>query len=208
MKSAYLGIAALAVLAQPALAQDRAGTGFGYETAGNPKAGIRIEGRASYETPTVDDDALFADEEVYKLGSAFAFGGEAGFDLAVNDNVVLGPYGNYEKSSVESCVDGDCVRASDSWSVGAHVGLLAGTSGMIYGKLGYTSLTLEADIVLDGAVVSGSESSGGISGAIGYEHGFGSNLYGRIEGGYADVGEIYGLSWQRRYAGVALGARF
>lgn len=208
MKKFLCGAALAAALAQPAFAQD---TDSGFETApaGNPKGGVRIEGRAMYETPTLEGDEIFEDDDdLYKLGSAFAFGGEAGFDFAVSDRVVVGPYGNYEKSTVESCEDGQCVRAKDSLSAGLHLGYVTGSNGMVYGKVGYTELSLEAEVFVDGQLVSVEDSSGGVSGAIGYEQGFGSNFYGRIEGGYAAVGEIFGIEWQRRYAGVALGARF
>lgn len=208
MKTLLCGVALAAVLTTPVMAQDTASTGYD-EQVGNPKAGVRVEARASYETPTVSGDELGEDEDdVYKLGSAFAFGGEAGFDFAVSDRVVVGPYGNYEKSTVESCDAGECVRGKDSLSAGLHVGYVTGNSGMIYGKIGYTELTLEADVFIDGVLVTGEDSSGGVSGAIGYELGFGPNFYGRVEGGYADVGEIFLINFQRRYAGVSLGARF
>ena len=45
-------------------------------------------------------------------------------------------------------------------------------------------------------------------GEIGFEHGFGESFYGRIEFGYADNGEILGINFQRRHAGLMLGARF
>lgn len=199
MKLAYLGLAALAVLAQPAWAQE----------SGNDKSGARFEARASYETPTVEGEEIFEDDdELYKLGSAFAFGAEAGFDFALSERLVFGPYANYEKSTVESCEGSDCVRAERSWSAGGQIGYLVGSSGMIYGKLGYTELTLEADLDINGVQVSESDGGGGIGGAIGYEQGFGTNLYGRVEGGYADVGDIFGIAWPRRYAGVAVGVRF
>lgn len=197
MKSNALAVALLALAATPAVAQDAERT--------NDKSGLRIEARASYETPTVEGEEIFADDDdLYKLGSAFAFGAEAGFDVAVGSKVVIGPYANYEKSTVESCDGSDCLSAEHSWSVGGQIGYLVGSKGMIYGKLGYTELTLEVET----ADVSGTDSGGGIGGAFGYEQGFGTNLYGRIEGGYADVGDIFGIAWQRRYAGVALGVRF
>lgn len=212
MKKLLCGVALAAAVAQPAWAQDTTDdSAMAYASApsGNPKAGVRVEARAMYETPTVSGDEIGEDEDdLYKLGSAFAFGGEAGFDFAVSDNVVVGPYGNYEKSTVESCEDGECVRAKDSLSAGLHVGFLTGTSGMLYGKIGYTELSLEADVFVNGVLVTADDSSGGVSGAIGYEQGFGPNFYGRIEGGYADVGEIFLINFQRRYAGVSLGARF
>lgn len=199
MKFNGLAVALFALAATPAVAQE----------SDNDKSGFRIEARASYETPTVEGEEIFEDdEELYKLGSAFAFGAEAGFDVAVGSRVVIGPYANYEKSTVESCEGSDCVRAESSWSAGAELGYLVGSNGMFYAKLGYTELTLEADLDINGVPVSETDSGGGIGGAIGYEHGFGANLYGRIEGGYADVGDIFGIAWQRRHAGVALGVRF
>lgn len=56
--------------------------------------------------------------------------------------------------------------------------------------------------------LSDSASGSGIAFALGYEHGFTDSLYGKIEGGYADVGDIDGINFQRRHFGVALGARF
>lgn len=203
MKSIYLAGAALAVLAQPASAQDAYGA-----DAENDKAGFRVEARAMYEQPTVDGEDLFDDDETYELGSAFAFGGEAGLDFAVSDRVILGPYGTYEVSTVESCVDGDCLSVANSWSVGGHVGLMTGTRGMVYGKLGYTTLTIDVDLLIDGIRVQESESSGGFAAAVGFEQGFSDTLYGRLEAGYASIGEIYGLDWERGHVGVALGARF
>ena len=213
MKKLLCGVVLAAVLVTPAMAQDGveddSAMAYADAPSGNPKAGIRVELRASYETPTIEGEEIFEDDDdLYKLGSAVAFGGEAGFDFAVSDRVVVGPYGNYEKSNVESCVDGDCLRAKDSLSAGLHLGFLTGSTGMVYGKVGYTELTLEAEGLFEGAIVSGTDTGGGISGALGFEFGFGPNLYGRVEGGYANVGEIFGVEWQRRYAGVALGARF
>ena len=181
--------------AQPAFAADG-------ETAANTKAGVRIEARAVLETPTVSD--LGPDDEVYKLGSAVAFGGEVGFDLAVSDTVVLGPYATYELSTVENCEAGDCVSATDNYAIGLHGGVRVGGNGLVYAKLGYASLGLEANV----GTLEVSDRGAGVQGAIGYEHGFGPNFYGRVELGYADNGDIFGIAFQRRHAGVALGARF
>lgn len=182
-------------LAQPAFAADG-------ESASNDKVGFRIEGRATLETPTVS--SVLEEDDVYKLGSAIAFGGEVGYDFAVSDKVVLGPYATYEISSVENCDDTACVNATDNYAVGLHGGYLVGDKGLLYAKVGYASLGLEAVI----GAVSEKARGAGVQGAIGYEHGFGANFYGRVEFGYADNGDIYGINFQRRHAGVALGARF
>ena len=194
MKYTYLVAALACGLAQPALAQD------GEDKA--DKSGFRLEARATLETPTVS--SVIEEGDVYKLGSAIAWGGEAGFDIAVSDSVVLGPYGTYEVSTVENCDGADCVNATDNYAVGLHAGLVVGRSGLLYVKAGYASLGLEA--IIDG--VSIKERGAGPQGAIGYEHGFGRHFYGRLEFGYSDNGEIFGISFQRRHAGLAVGARF
>lgn len=183
-----------AVVAQPAFAQDEAPSSF--------RDGLRIEARAVYETPTISSVA--EDDDIYKLGSAVAFGGELGFDIAVSDQLVVGPYATYEISSVKNCEDGACVQAEDNYAIGVHAGLVAGDDGTIYLKLGYSSLGLKASV----GSASNTERGNGFGGAIGYEHLLTRNIYARAEIGYADNGDIWGYNFQRRHAGLALGARF
>ena len=164
--------------------------------------GFRVEARATYETPTVS--SVLEDDDVYKIGSAFAFGGEIGYDAAVGGDLTVGPYAQYEFGTVETCEGGFCIGTKGYWEAGLALGYTLNPNGMVYGKLGYGSLELEASDGVDTV----SESSGGVAFAIGYEQGFGRNFYGRLEGGYADVGDFDGLNVQRRHFGVALGARF
>ncbi|OJW57635.1 MAG: hypothetical protein BGO57_03305 [Sphingomonadales bacterium 63-6] len=194
MKYLFLAAALAGAFAQPAFAQEEEGK--------NDKAGFRIEVRATLETPTVS--SVEEEGDIYKLGSAMAFGGEAGFDFAVSDKVVVGPYGTYEISTVKNCVGADCLKATDNYAFGLHAGVTVGDRGLVYAKVGYASLGLE--VSTPGLTVS--ERGGGVEGAIGYEHGFGSNFYGRVEFGYADNGDIFGINFQRRRAGLSLGARF
>lgn len=133
-----------------------------------------------------------------------AFGGEVGFDIALGESVVAGPYATYEFSTVENCDGTDCVRATNNYAIGLHLGVKLGANGLLYGKVGYASLGLEAE---SGGLTVGQRGEG-VQGAIGFEQGFGKHLYGRVELGYADNGEIFGLNFQRRHAGIALGARF
>jgi outer membrane immunogenic protein len=162
--------------------------------------GARVEARIGYETPTVTVDG---DDDVYKIGSAVSYGGEIGFDVRVN-KIVLGPYVNYEFSGVDLC-DGDiCLGEKGNLSVGARVGAIVGTKGLIYGKLGYASIEIEAEAGGE----SGSESKGGVQGSLGFEFGFGRNAYGFLEGSYADYGDFYGLNLQRRQVVGGVGFRF
>lgn len=194
MKTIILAAALGAGLATPAFAQDA--------DTSTAREGFRIEARATYETPTVS--SIEQDGDVFKIGSAFAFGGEAGFDIAVSNSVVVGPYAQYEVSTVESC-DGDvCLSAEGYFEAGLHVGLATGSNGQVYGKVGYADQSYS----IEGGGFDLSESGSGFAFALGYEHSFGANFYGRVEGGYADLGEVFTINTQRRHFGVALGARF
>lgn len=180
--------------ASPAFAQD--------EGESNAKAGFRAEVRAVYETPTVS--SIVEDDDVYKVGSAVAFGGEVGFDIAAGSSFVVGPYVTFEKSSVEASDGVDTLKVKDNLGAGLHLGYAIGSKGQIYGKVGYAKLRIEAQ----SGVLRATESGSGFQGAIGYEHGFGEQFYGRVEFGYGDNGRIGGINFQRRHAGVALGVRF
>lgn len=194
MKKFVFALAAAGVLL-PAAAQAQS-------EESNARDGFRIEARATYETPTVS--SVLEEDDVFKIGSAFAFGGEIGYDAAVGDAVTVGPYAQYEFSTVETCEEGVCLGVDNYWEAGLALGYAVGSNGALYGKLGYGNMTVDASF--DGETAS--ESGGGIAFALGYELGFGKNLYGRLEGGYADVGEIDGINFQRRHFGVAVGARF
>lgn len=161
--------------------------------------GVRLEARLGYETPTVSDN-----NNVYKIGSAVSYGGEAGFDLRVGNNVVVGPYATYEFSSVDVCDGADCLSEDGNLGVGARLGFVAGRT-LIYGKLGYARIRFTAST---GGVNAGSDSQGGVQGAIGVNLNFGRNLYGMAEINYADYGEFAGINLQRRHVAMGLGIRF
>jgi outer membrane immunogenic protein len=190
-KFIVLAIAATAI-STPALAQDE-------DTA---KSGARIEARVMYETPTVS--SVIDNNDVFKVGSAVAFGGEAGYDFKLGRTVVAGPYVNFEKSSVSAFDAGDGIDIKDNFAAGLHLGLAVGEKGQVYAKVGYAKLRLEA---FSGSIRV-TESGSGAQAAVGYEHSFGKSFYGRVEFGYADNGQIGGINFQRRHAGIGLGARF
>lgn len=162
--------------------------------------GIRLEARIGYETPTV---SLDGDDDVYKVGSALSYGGEIGFDFKAN-KVVLGTYANYEFSGVDFCDEGVCLGEKGNFSAGARVGVMVGPKGLVYGKLGYASIEIEASI----DDLRGSESKGGVQGSLGFEFGVGRNAYGFLEGSYADYGDFYGINLQRRQLAGGIGVRF
>jgi outer membrane immunogenic protein len=193
-KLVVVAILAAGFVASPAWAQE--------EAQDSGKAGFRVEARAVYETPTVS--SIVQNNDVYKVGSAVAVGGEAGFDVAVGSSVVVGPYVTFEKSSVEATDGTDTLKVKDNLGAGLHIGYAIGSKGLIYGKVGYAKLRVEAR----SGNLSATDSGSGFQGAVGYEHGFGDIFYGRVEFGYGDNGRIGGINFQRRHAGIALGVRF
>lgn len=169
--------------------------------------GFRIEAQVAYENITDPEDDI-----IYELGQGVAFGGEVGFDIAVSDSVVVGPYASHEISTTESC-DGDfCVAAENVFAAGLHVGFATGPGGQAYLKGGYSQLTISAQGTITDETgsfaVDNEETGGGFDFAFGYEQGFGENFYGRVEVGVGTSNDIFGFDFQRGTLGVALGTRF
>lgn len=190
MKIYLLGAAALASVPGVACAQD---------VSANDFDGIRIEARLGYETPTISEDG-----DVYKIGSAVSYGGEVGVDFKLGDRVVAGPYTTYEFSSVELCDYGECLKEEGNLGAGLRLGYAVSPTFLVYGKLGYASITFKAETSFGSA----SDSKGGVQGAIGTDVNFGKNFYGFAEVNYADYGKFYGINLQRRHVAAGVGFRF
>lgn len=193
MKKYLAAVAAIVCAPGLAAAQDAAPT-----APADQFAGVRVEARLGYETPTVSDDG-----DVYKIGSAVSFGGEAGFDFRVGNNVVMGPYATYEFSSVDLCDGGDCLSEDGNLGAGLRVGFVAGKT-LIYGKLGYARIRFTAS----SGTFTGSDSQGGVQGAIGVNFNLSRNVYGLAEINYGDYGSFAGVNLQRRHVAAGLGVRF
>lgn len=193
MKKLLAAFAVLSCVPGIAAAQDNA--------AENDFAGARVELRLGYETPTVSGDG-----DVFKIGSAVSYGGELGYDIAVSEKVTFGPYVNYEFSGVELCDGGDCLEVEGNLSAGARVGVALSPTTALYGKVGYASLSLKAK----SGGFTGTDSKGGVYGALGAEISVSKNAYVNLELAYADYGDFYGTGFnlQRRHASVGFGFRF
>ena len=119
--------------------------------------GGRIGLRLGYETPTVSGDG-----DVYKIGSAVSYGGEAGVDVHLG-KVVIGPFAEYDFSNVSTCDSGYCLNVKGALNAGGRIGFLVGRTGQVYVKANYSRMTLTATSPTDSA----SDSEGGVGGAIG-----------------------------------------
>lgn len=193
MKKYMLLAAVAAMIPAAALAQDT--------------DGARIEARIGYETPTVSYDDSWDDDDVYKLGSAVSYGAEIGYDIKAGEKLRVGPYVNYELSSVKNCDSGVCGKVKGTWAAGARIGYALSERGVIYGKVGYADMKIR---VTDGNF-SETAGHGGIQAALGYEGNVGKSMYWKIEGVYSDNGELFdleGVNVQRRQLVAGLGFRF
>lgn len=191
MKKLIVAVAALVAVPGIACAQD---------SDPDNLSGPRVEVRIGWETPTVSDGT----GAVYKVGQAVSYGGEVGFDVKAGSKVTLGGYANYDKSNVEVCDGGDCLTIDGNLSVGGRIGIVAGTRTVVYVKAGYNSISVSAK----SGGFTGSDTQGGIGGALGVEFGIGKNAYAFVEGNYADYGDFYGINLQRRHVAGGVGVRF
>ena len=201
MKKLLLAAVLCAAVSTPAFAQDG---------DASSKEGLRVEGRVMWENlnDPVDDLGI-----VFEFGSGVSYGGEIGYDIAVSESVVVGPYANYELSSIEECDFDFCVGSGGYWAAGIQVGLVVGDSGMAYLKGGYGQQTIDAAGPVEVAPgvfenIEDSESGGGYNFALGYEQGFGDTFYGRAEVSISESYDIFGFDIQRGALGISLGARF
>lgn len=209
MKKLLVAAACAALLPVPAFAQE---TGEYYDDEPVPFArdGLRLEGRILWERINDPDEAAGIN---YELGSGVAFGGEIGYDIAVSDTVAIGPFVSYEASSVEECDGGLCVSSDGYFVAGLHAGFASGTNSQFYAKAGYSQQTIAVegtfnDPVFGPVTLDESETGGGYQFAFGYEQGFGSNAYGRVELGIGENYDLYSFDFQRVSGGVAFGVRF
>lgn len=208
MKKLLLAAASVALLPVPAFAQDE--EYYDEEPIAIARDGLRIEGRIVYERINDPDEAAAIN---YELGSGVGFGGEIGYDVAVSDSVVIGPFVSYEVSTVEECDLDLCVESGGYFAAGLHAGFAIGANSQVYGKLAYSQLEIAVEGSFDDGlgntiVVDESETGGGFQFAVGYEQGFGQNAYGRIEVGSGTSSDIYGFDFQRTHLGAAIGVRF
>jgi outer membrane immunogenic protein len=194
----FLTLAALAAaLPTAVLAQDAS------PRPADDFAGARVEAHVGYETPTVNDSAYEGD---YKLDSAVAAGGEIGYDVALGDSLVAGPYAVFETSGVKWCLANTCLDEKHNWAVGGRLGYVLSPKVQLYGKLGYARIKFDASVGNLATDVSNS----GVQGAIGVTYALSPRFYTFLEANYADNGKFLNgtLELKRRYVGTGIGTRF
>lgn len=202
-----------------------AGLAFSTQAAAQDFTGLRIEGRAGYQS--VDLEADFEDDDEDLGGDAseggFAYGAELGFDLQAGPGFVVGAYAGLALSEVERCTEvfGDdegCLEAGRTLTAGVRAGVPVGASALVYGKLGYSNTRVKVryddfEDILDDFELS--EEGGGWHAGAGVELGFGRNFYGKAEyvftnssGNFNEAGAAGTLDADRHEFVAGLGFRF
>src|SRR5687768_14234846 len=67
--------------------------------------GFRIEAHVGIERPNLNEGSGGV-TYVAKLGSAFAYGAEIGYDIPVSDSFTVGPYASYDLANSDICDSG------------------------------------------------------------------------------------------------------
>lgn len=177
----YLGIAAAAAVASPAMAQDES-------TAGGKFVAGAIVGVDSVE---LEVEGLSDSEEDLLVGVTI------GYDYETSSGIVFGIEGEYSDSSVgvsENDVfeTGDTVslNAGRDFYVGGRLGFRPDRNGLLYVKAGYTDASIEGEYDDGTGALSDEFSFGGVRVGVGGEIDLGSNYGIRVEYRYSDYGSI------------------
>ncbi len=198
---------------------------FSAQAAAQDFGGLRIEGRAGYQSVNLEADFEDEDEDLSgdESEGGFAYGTEIGFDVQAGPGFVLGAYAGYALSDVERCTEvfGDdegCLEAGRTITAGVRAGVPIGTATLLYGKLGYSNTRLKVryddfeDIIDDFDL---SRSGDGWHAGGGIELGFGKSFYGKAEyvftnssGNFSEAGASGSLDADRHEFVAGLGFRF
>ena len=173
-------MAAAAVTASPAFAQ---------EQAGNFQGG-HVEALAGIDNLSADGSS----------STGVLYGIAGGYDFRRN-NLVFGVEAEAAESTTEECELGLCLDASRDFYIGGRVGGVVSDSVLLYVKAGYTNARFE----LDPAVLGDSDTTiDGIRGGAGIEWATGTPLSVRIEYRYSN----YESDVSRHQGVLGLGLRF
>jgi hypothetical protein len=207
-------LAASPAMAQQANETNSADIGIG---------GFRVEAHAGIERPNLnesDGNTTY----VAKLGSAFAYGAEIGYDIPVSDSFTVGPYASYDFANSDICDSAAvptgnlqvCFDAKSVISGGLRGGVAVGENGELYASLGYAKYAYDySEVVRNGQnqiVRSYANDDGdeGIDVGFGYNHMISGNVYAGLGMRITELGNFEGtsLNLQRFQGQVNLGLRF
>lgn len=220
MKKICATIVAGAALASavPALAQDANATFTG------PRAELILGYDASRSGSDADIEGV---DDLDQSIDGLLYGGAIGYDIAFNENVVIGAEAEFTESTAKWKAESDAafnlgrVSAGRDLYIGARAGILASPSTLVYVKGGYTNarynlLGSDGETELDQSL----DTDGWRLGA-GVEQAINENTFAKIEYRYSKYGEgeidfegdpadspRFSLDTDRHQVVAAVGVRF
>jgi outer membrane immunogenic protein len=152
-----------------------------------PFSGFRVEGIAGYDRlgsgDQEDDDSI----------DGVAYGAGLGFDFDLG-SVVAGIEAEYSDSTGKKTLteDGETasLRTGRDLYVGGRLGFRAGPATLLYGRAGYTSLSLDGSLSDGTDKLNFKGKTDGWRLGAGVEQLFGPNAYGKIEYRYSNYGDF------------------
>jgi outer membrane immunogenic protein len=144
--------------------------------------------------------------------SGIVYGIGAGYDFAISPKVELGVDLSADLSTMEECEssvivpnDRACLDAGRDLAAAVRLGYKVSPKGTIYALAGYTNARFRFDYTTPAGVTTrdGRNLDGFRLGA-GYQHGFGENMYGKVEYRYSN----YEAGVTRHQALLGVGVNF
>lgn len=190
MRKIVLAALLAGTVATPAFAQDA-----------SPFTGFRVEGIAGYDTLRSgdrDDDGVdTSEDEGDESIDGVAFGVGAGFDFDLG-GIVAGIEAEYAESTGEQesdeTIDGvnfsTGIETGRDIYVGGRLGFRAGPSTLVYGKAGYTNVSIEGNFDGGGDRFEFDSNADGWRLGAGIEQLFGENAYGKVEYRYSKYNNL------------------
>ncbi len=203
-------IAVSMAYAMPAAAQDAAPD----EQSPYKTAGLRLEIATGYDNLEVN---YYEDDTKYYDGSSgVRYGAEAGYDVAVSRNLLLGGYVGATGTSTDRCdavLAGTlCQKPGLELVGGVRLGIMAGERTQFYFRGGYTSMKLDLSYTEGRFTDATSETYSGGHFGFGAEYAFPGGAYAKADLGmtsFSTSDRLYeDLNLERRQAIVGVGFRF
>ncbi len=173
---AITSLIALAATATPAAAQQQ--------------GGFRAEIHAGWDNVRADDDGTDGDTS----DSGVVYGIGLGYDHYVSPNAFVGVDLSIDDSTMKECEtsvvvanDEACLRAGRDLAAGIRGGFNVGDRGKVYALAAYTNARFKyAYTTPAGVTTRDAANLDGFRLGAGYQHGFGSNAYGKVEYRYSN----------------------
>ena len=165
----------------------------------SPFTGIRVEGIVGYDSLRSgerDDGVDTSDDEGDESIEGALYGVGAGFDFDLG-GVVAGIEGEFSQSGAEQDFDESVdapfttrVDVGRDLYIGGRLGFRVAPTTLLYGKAGYTTTRVEAELANDTDLEQFDTRIDGWRFGAGLEQVFGRNMFGKVEYRYSNYGDI------------------